>query len=74
MSKYFITLGLLLLNIHVYSQLYFTDNFEVPDYTQFKFNSLDKNQWTFFHSENQDFNGNHQIDKWENIKSIDFIE
>ncbi len=74
MQKYLVLIGLLIFHMDLYGQLYFTEHFEYPDYTSFKLNSLDKGQWTFFHSENQDFNRNSRIDRWENIKTIDFIK
>ncbi len=74
MFKYVIASVFLLIQVSVFGQLFFTETFEYKDFTSFKINSLDKRQWTFFHAENQDFNNNRQIEKWENIKSIDFVK
>ncbi len=74
MSKYYLLLSFFILHYGVSAQLYFSENFEYPDYTTFKTEGLLKKQWTFFHSENQDFNQNKLTDKWESIKTIDFTE
>ena len=55
-------------------QLYFNEDFNYFDYETFKIISENRERWTFFHSEDQDFNNNRLIDKWEEIKSIDFVE
>jgi len=57
-----------------FAQLFFSEYFEYSDYEAFKLVSENRKRWTFFHSENQDFNNNRLIDKWEDIKSINFIE
>jgi hypothetical protein len=57
-----------------FAQLFFSENFEYSDYEIFKLVSENRKRWTFFHSENQDFNNNRMIDSWENIKSIDFVK
>lgn len=74
MQKYFILFVLILVHLNTNGQLYLNESFNYPNYSEFKLKNLDKAHWTFFHTENQDFNQNERIDRWENIKSVDFIK
>ncbi|MGB3452328.1 MAG: heparin lyase I family protein [Moheibacter sp.] len=56
----------------VFGQIYFDESFEFSDFETFKEISEERERWTFFHSENQDFDNNGKIDPWENIKMISF--
>lgn len=64
----------LIVSVSVSSQIFFFEDFDFYDYQTFKEISLKRERWTFFHSENQDFNNNRMIDNWENIKSIEIHE
>src|SRR5690625_1045353 len=56
------------------AQIYFNEDFNYSDYNIFKIIGENRERWTFFHAENQDFNNNRYIDNWEDIKSINFLE
>lgn len=73
MNKLYFILSLVGFNL-CYGQLFFTENFEYQNFQTFKTINENRERWTFFHSENQDFNNNRNIDEWEEIKSIDIIE
>lgn len=57
-----------------FGQIFFKENFNYADFEEFRIISKDRERWTFFHSENQDFNNNGRIDKWENIKITELVE
>lgn len=67
-----ILIPLVLLSHFSFAQPFFNEKFDYLDYETFKIISENRKRWTFFHSENQDFNNNRMIDRWEDIKSIDF--
>lgn len=70
--KLFLTLGLFSFNFSL-GQMFFTENFDFFDFQTFKEISLSQERWTFFHTENQDFNNNRIIDDWEDIKSVEIV-
>lgn len=75
MKFQFIFYSFFLLNINVNAQIDINDDLNFySDYEDFKILNIQDTKWTFFHSENQDFNGNGIIDDWENIKSTEIIE